>query len=73
MRAAAGEAVMRAGSDGVEAVVAGVDLALKLVAFCVGDGAIALEVAVFQAIPTGMRWSTPPVDQADCGEPPLCR
>ena len=64
---------MRAGSEGAEAVVADVDLALKLVAFCVGDRAIALKVAVLQAVSTGTRWSTPPVDRTDGGEPPLCR
>ena len=63
---------MRAGSEGAEAIVAGVDLALKLVAFCVRDGAIAFEVAVLQAVSTGTCWLAPPVDQTDGGEPPLC-
>ena len=72
MRAAAGKAMMRAGSEGAEAVVVGVDLALKLVAFCVRDGAVAFEVAVLQAISTEMHWPAPPVDRTDGGEPSLC-
>ena len=64
---------MGAGSDGAEAIVSGVDLALKLVAFCVGDGAVAFKVAVLQAVSTRTHWSTPPVDRTDGGEPPLCR
>ena len=61
-RAAAGKVVMGAGSKGAEAVVAGVDLALKLVAFYVGNGAVIFEVAILQAVSTGAHWSVPPVD-----------
>ena len=53
---------MRAGSVGLEAIVMGVDLALKLVAFCVRDGAVTFEVAVLQSVSTGTCWLAPPVD-----------
>ena len=64
---------MGAGNKGVVIVVMFVNLALKLIAFDVGSGAVTLEVALLQAVPIGTRRSVPPVNGTNGGESPLCR